>query len=324
VAVDRGFTIPNPAAGLDQDQSQVDKVDLDILAAGIRITGVLAGGAVTAQGSPDMTVNVDAVNGRVESVAVSNAGDSGLVFGAADALLPRYDLIVVDQSGALSVFAGTPTADNPPFPDDTLPAPFPIVLAAVRVGANVSEITTADIVDKRVMLSPEMGMVRLVSCPIAYNAAGLATGYPIYTPTIGDILLDFWMIVDTVWDGTTPQGDVGWASDASTTFGARYFAAWWQLIYPDSPDFSGNQILNAYNNPSIDGAIGTGVTLTASQRDAFCVSTGDQINRIIPFVFLTTDPLLMFVTDGVPDVRNGTDPGSSQGAGRVMLLVATP
>jgi hypothetical protein len=64
--------------------------------------------------------------------------------------------------------------------------------------------------------------------------------------------------------------------------------------------------------------------LTASQRDAFCVSTGDQINRIIPFVFLTTDPLLMFVTDGVPDVRNGTDPGSSQGAGRVMLLVATP
>jgi hypothetical protein len=45
--------------------------------------------------------------------------------------------------------------------------------------------------------------------PFAFDAAGLATGLALYTPTAGDKLLDAWLEIDTVWNGTTPLADVG-------------------------------------------------------------------------------------------------------------------
>lgn len=148
---DRGFTVPAEAAGLDEDQSEVDKVDFDILAAGSRQTGVTSGGGVTAAGG-SMDVVVAASAGMVEGVPFTNAGDT-LTIAAADGLLSRYDLIVVEQDGTLSVWSGSPAAKHPRFPDDTLPTPFPAVLAAVRVGANVSEVVQANVVPKRVLIA---------------------------------------------------------------------------------------------------------------------------------------------------------------------------
>lgn len=149
---DRGFTVPAEGAGLDEDQSELDKVDFDILAAGLRGTGVASGGEVTAVGG-SMDVAVAASVGSVEGVAFTNAGDASLTISAADPLLSRYDLITVEQDGTLTVVEGTPAAKHPRFPDDTLPTPFPAVLASVRVGANVTEIVQANSVPKRVLIS---------------------------------------------------------------------------------------------------------------------------------------------------------------------------
>lgn len=87
----------------------------------------------------------------VASGVVSVAGAAASVTGgnvtitAAHASLPRFDLVVVDNTGAKSVVAGTPTA-NPIFPS----ASGKVVLAAVRIPAAVASINGTKIVDKRV------------------------------------------------------------------------------------------------------------------------------------------------------------------------------
>lgn len=45
--------------------------------------------------------------------------------------------------------------------------------------------------------------------PFAWDSPGILTGYAVYTPTVGDILLDAWVEIDTGWDGVTPLGDAG-------------------------------------------------------------------------------------------------------------------
>lgn len=53
------------------------------------------------------------------------------------------------------------------------------------------------------------GGVQVRAFPIAYDTAGLATGYSLYTPTVDDILLDAWVEIDTAWDGLSPLCDFG-------------------------------------------------------------------------------------------------------------------
>src|SRR5215831_4451454 len=140
------FTIPNAVDAEDPSQAQVDARDFsDILAAGFSWTGVVTGCAVTAQGTPNMTVAVAAgtvcVNGAVATVTAGN-----VTITTADATNPRFDLICVDSAGVKSAVAGTPAA-NPVFPS----AGGKLVLAAVRVPAAIASISAAKIVDKRVM-----------------------------------------------------------------------------------------------------------------------------------------------------------------------------
>lgn len=140
------FTIPNLADAAFADQAEVDKVDVDILVAAHNGNRVISGCAVTAQGSPDMTVAVASgsvlVNGATVSVSSGN-----VTVTAANGTNPRFDLIVVDDTGTKSCTAGTAAA-NPVFP--TIPADS-VVLAAVYVPANDTDIDANQIVDKRVL-----------------------------------------------------------------------------------------------------------------------------------------------------------------------------
>ena len=54
-----------------------------------------------------------------------------------------------------------------------------------------------------------LGLEITRSFDIAYDTPGLDTGYAVYTPQVGEILLDAWWEIDTAYDGTTPLGDVG-------------------------------------------------------------------------------------------------------------------
>lgn len=149
------FTIPNLSAASHDDQAFPNQADIDALTAGIGGNGVTSGCTVTPQGSPNMTVHVAAGVLSVGTSAVSvSAGDVTISAASSN---PRRDLVVSNLSGTLSVVAGTPVAVVPT--DPTVVPVLPtlsssnIALAAVDVPANTTTITSAEIVDKRVLLS---------------------------------------------------------------------------------------------------------------------------------------------------------------------------
>ena len=141
------FTIPDKGEALNDIQSRLFQEDIDVLVAGFLGTDcVLSGCAVTAQGTPDMTVAVakGAVcsNGALFAVAAGNA-----TITAAHATLPRIDLVVVDSAGAKQVRAGT-AASAPKPPARTA---NDVVLAQVYVPAANTAVESNQITDRRVL-----------------------------------------------------------------------------------------------------------------------------------------------------------------------------
>lgn len=164
--------IPNLADAESAAQAQVDARDFqDILAVAPSLTGVLSGCAVTAQGSPDMTVAV-----AVGTVVVAGLGATvaagNVTITAADATNARFDLICVDSAGAKSAVAGAPAAD-PVFPNPS----GKVVLAAVYVPANDTTIETQKIVDKRMMLAPFSGSGKTISTYRSFLDAPVGTAF---------------------------------------------------------------------------------------------------------------------------------------------------
>lgn len=142
-----GFTIPNEADAGAADQAEIDKVDIDILVAALTGTGVLSGGTVTAQGTPDGTVAVAAGTAKAGTTFVT-IGAGNVTVGNGHATLPRFDLIVVDNAGSKSCTAGTAAA-NAVFP--AIPANS-VVLAAVYRPPTATTVTTSHITDKRCII----------------------------------------------------------------------------------------------------------------------------------------------------------------------------
>lgn len=134
-------------------------------------TGILGGSslAVTAQASPNMTVNVAAGWGAIVS-STANAGvyqfynDAVQILNitTADATNPRVDRIVATVSDAyysgstndvaFQVIAGTPAASPtaPAIPSNS------VSLATIAVAANTTTISSANITDTRVQVSTNL------------------------------------------------------------------------------------------------------------------------------------------------------------------------
>jgi len=142
------FTLPNTSVAGFPDQAEPDSVDIDILTAGHVGTGVISGCAVTAQGSPDMTVAV-ALGTVMVSDAPATVSAGNVTITTAHATLPRKDLIVVSNAGVKSATAGT-AASQPLKP--AIPANS-VVIAEVYVPAADTAINTNQITDKRVLLT---------------------------------------------------------------------------------------------------------------------------------------------------------------------------
>lgn len=137
------FTIPDAPAAAFQDQARLYSATLDILTGGPRLTGVQSGCAVTAQGSPNMTVAVAVgvvrIAGRRVSVVAGN-----VTITAANATNPRIDLITVDTTGTKAAVAGTAAA----VPLEPAVPAGRVVLAQVYVPANGTTIGSSQIVDR--------------------------------------------------------------------------------------------------------------------------------------------------------------------------------
>lgn len=203
------FNIPNAADAEDASQAQIDSRDFgDIIVAALSGTGVVSGCAVTAQGSPNMTVAVAAGTVAVAGVSVAVTGGN-VTITTANATNPRFDLICVDNTGAKSAVAGTPAA-NPTFPS---PA-GKVVLAAVRVPAGAASINGPKITDKR--------------CPPVVVPQAIPTG--MYAPFSGSVAPTGWLLCDgSAVSRTTYStlfsliGTQHGAGDGSTTFNVPDF-----------------------------------------------------------------------------------------------------
>jgi hypothetical protein len=54
-----------------------------------------------------------------------------------------------------------------------------------------------------------IGQVQLVECKFDYATPDLVTGATVYTPYVGDWLIDGWIAVNVAFNGTTPLADFG-------------------------------------------------------------------------------------------------------------------
>lgn len=149
------FTVPdNDVAASADPQSGLYSTDFAIVANGIAGIGVVSGCAVTAQGSPDMTVAVASGYISIDSAGTQVAVSSGNVtITTAHATLPRLDLVSVSSTGTKTVTAGTAATHAKP-PD--LPAGN-VGLAFVYVPATDTTIGSNQITDKRVLLPTRTG-----------------------------------------------------------------------------------------------------------------------------------------------------------------------
>lgn len=148
------LTIPAEASALYAPQSAADNVDFAALVAGAGWNGVVTGCAVTAQGSPNMTVAVAAGTVAINGSLVSVSAVASLAIGAASAA-DRRDIVVVSNLGVVSVVAGTAAgavngatqvgSRDPGKP--AIPANS-VILAEVYVAANTTSIAAGNITDK--------------------------------------------------------------------------------------------------------------------------------------------------------------------------------
>jgi len=140
--------------------------------------------------------------------------------------------------------------------------------------------------------------------PFAFNTPNLLTGVEIYTPTVGDILLDAWLQIDTSWDGTSPMFDFG-------------------SFVGGNPGFYGGGNVPMNVGSGQDSDPGTGFKIGHANNDLLIQDVPGLANqRIVPGIFTTADPLKVVVSqNGTP---TGDDPGGTQGAAILYIVTVTP
>ncbi len=135
---------------------------LDVLKIGVN-DFVLTGCAVTPQGSPDMTVAV--AKGSVMSLGVLRAVSAGNVaIAAANAALPRLDLVAISSAGAKVVRQGTPSTS----PKVTGYQSGDVPLAIVYVPATASSITADKMLDVRIIQTMGPITVGKITTPVVF------------------------------------------------------------------------------------------------------------------------------------------------------------
>lgn len=127
-----------------------------------QVTDTLAGtywssGWGVSPGTNAMEVDVASGNGNVNGSSTSSGSTQVLTLNAADGTYPRKDTIWVDGTGTAQVTTGTaaealPTGevrDNTFQPEPPIPGSNGVMVAEVWVPAGASDITSSDIIDRR-------------------------------------------------------------------------------------------------------------------------------------------------------------------------------
>jgi hypothetical protein len=173
------------------------------------------------------------------------------------------------------------------------------------------------------------GVPRIVKCPFAFDTPGILTGAALWTPAVGDLLIDAWLDIVTAWNGTSPIGDFGVFNDGPPALGI-YAGACGAAADMTNQDGgvvgTGTEIGQHQSVLSAFNTLNTATSYLEVSGTALVhktiVPADDISGRIIPGAFLTTDPIKFCVSqDGTP---TGADPGATAGEATLYLTVATP
>jgi len=141
------FDLPDRVNAAFDAQARLFSNDLATLAQPWSLTGIKSGCAVTAQGSPNMTLAVAAGVAYFLGTEVTvNAGNVTIT--TAHATWPRIDIVVVNSSGVKSVVAGTAAAA----PLEPATPASSVMLAQVYVPATDTAIGSTQIKDRRIIV----------------------------------------------------------------------------------------------------------------------------------------------------------------------------
>lgn len=174
---------------------------------------------------------------------------------------------------------------------------------------------------------------------IAYNTSGLTSGHTIYTPAIGDLLLDAWVEVKTPWNGTTPLLDIGqflagatqgWYRLLATVGGDATSGLAIDLTLGEQDSFQtvGNSVLgnsgqvtNLSYPDLIQTIVHTGVTVASPivKWPTIGLNLGSSN---LPGRFSAADPIKVVVSQ--TGQVGGADPSATQGAATVYIVTVTP
>ena len=247
-----GFTIQSRDVAFDAaTQSVWYDTDLAILTAALNGEGVVSGCAVTAQGSPDMTVAIAAGVVRIASGALVTVTSGNGTIGAASGSYPRIDLVSVSNAGVKTVTAGTAAASPKP---PALPAGH-IGLAFVLIPTSDTTIEADHITDKR--------------CILGSNLAGQEIDYVAYSVGTVTISATTEATANTIvtgsavtYDGSTPVWIEFWAGRCVPNGGAADFMIFW--LYDGSSSIGNMGLLQTPAANSLAAPVHLRVRLTPS------------------------------------------------------------
>lgn len=147
--------------------------------------------------------------------------------------------------------------------------------------------------------------------PFAFDTPNIEDGVTIWTPAVGDILLDAWISVLTAFDGSTPMGDIGTFTEGQAFGMLASNNAAADLSSADVSSGGLDRAILSQGGGDVNGVYQ--VTLAEITYSSY---------RQLPGKFVAAAPVKVVVSqDGE---IGGDSVGGSAGAGAVYLIVATP
>jgi hypothetical protein len=191
-----------------------------------------------------------------------------------------------DNGDAVTLFYDLPTASN--------------FVSTARISSVLADVGT---------VTPPEDDVTTYAFSFAFDTANLDTGVTVWTPAVGELLVDAWMQVDTPFNGTTPKADISQFTGAGAPIGLFGWlnGSGVSLVDADNIDGGGGPLTSP--NYTTRTLMMQGETAVGNLRNA-------------PARFTTTDPLLLVVSqDGT---KGGTPIGGAAGAAVLYFQIVTP
>lgn len=157
---------------------------------------------------------------------------------------------------------------------------------------------------------PVSSQTTIRSLSFTFQTAGLAAGVAVYTPAIGDVIYDVGIAVTTAFDGTTPKLDIGSFSGGNVgLFGELAGAA-----------IDGTKVYAAVTDNAGLTAPNSALWLQAAVGSVGAAGTAAYVST--PLVVTAANPILLVASQN--GQKGGTAIDSTQGAGTVYVVAATP